>query len=199
MAISENKSKEFIELYKKYSPLVRKLSLKYSGYDKDLGEDIAQDILLQMYVEFCDGVVIENMPAYLNSITRNHARNVLKKRGREIPFDTREEHQPVKEESEKSAEETVLSQMEKKEVTLKLQVVLKEMKEKNEAWYNIVIKVFYEEKSQLEVAKELGMSDTALYATIRRIRKWSQKHKVNFEQDVQNTKEEVSKGHLFYH
>lgn len=190
---------DFNWIYEKYRKLVYRLSLKYSGYDEALAEDATQHAFMQLFIEMEKGTEINNIETYLHTVVKNYTLNQMKKLGREISQDESEDTKLYgAEEIEKSAEGTCFENMDKHLTNQMLEAILMEMKKKNPIWYAIMIEVYYHERSQLEVARELGLTDTAMYATMRRIRKWSNKHKLRFSEYASVQSEKASYGRLLF-
>lgn len=200
--VSENESQKFDELYLKYATLVFKLSLKYSGYVDDRAVDMAQLAFLELYDQMEGGLKlseIDNFPSYMYTIVKNLSLNTSKKTSKECFIEDVPVYDRPVMEVEPSVEDSYIHQVDEILQYQKVQLILRELERKNEVWYKVVTEVFYKGRSQIEVAEELGMSDTAIYAMIHRIRRWANKHRLQFEQDAENTLEEVSEGHLYLH
>lgn len=197
MIVSENEGRSFDEFYEEYQGMVYKLSLKYSGYDEYLAEDATQHAFIQLYGAMKKETDIANVKSYLHTIVKNYILNSFRKAQR---IELQDEVSGIEDSEEnliQSAENAYVEILERQYNKTMLQLILDELKEKNTVWYTVVIEVFHKGRSQADVAKELGMNDTAMYATVRRIRKWSKKHKVRFEECANNNTKEVSDGHLF--
>lgn len=197
MNVSENRSREFECLYEQHQSMVYKLSLKYSDYNEHLAEDATQHTFIQLYAALNNDVVIINMQTYLHTIVKNYTLNSTKKMKSMNLHEEIGECDDCEEILVQSAEETYVQTVEMYQSNTMVQMILDELKLKNNVWYKVVMEVFHKGRSQSEVAKELGMNDTAMYATVRRIRKWSNKHKTRFEESTSHVTKEVSDGHLF--
>ncbi len=197
MGLSENDDKIYEEIVNEYTPMVYKLSLHYSGCDAYLAEEVTQYTFVQLYGAMLEGTVIDNMSTFLHTILRRHLINCGKKISSTYLEDELDEWEENEHLQEKSAEDTYIETMEEKRTRLMAQIILDEIQRKNEIWYVISVEVFQKGRKQSEVAKELEMNDTTMYATVRRIRKWSNKHKARFEKSTNEALKEVSGGHLF--
>ncbi len=199
MTISEKENISFEELYSQYELQVYRLGLKYSDYNHDLAEDALQQTFMKLFIEMQKGVEITNHLSFLHTIVKNYTINSNIKNKREVLIDKSDSGEIWEtQEKELSAEDKCIKAMSEYASSQVLEAVLEEMKEYNSMWYLIITEVFYKERSQSEVAKELGMSNTAMYATIKRIRNWSNKHRLRIEEDVQNKLKEVPSRHLFW-
>ena len=207
VGISDNEDSDFNQLYEKYKDLVYRISLKYSDGDCDLAEDAVQHTFLVVYKELQKEKQILNIKSYLHTIAKNYTLNQTKKLEKEVPYRVteNEEYDEYQNEimnsqagmTEESAEDAWIEQSENAYYRQMTELILEEVKEKNEKWYIIIKEVFVQERNQVEVAKELNMSNATMYATIRRIREWSTKHKIRFEQEAMDKLKEMPKGHLF--
>lgn len=191
MGLSENDDKIYVEIVEEYTPMVYKLSLHYSGYDAYLAEEVTQYTFVQLYGAMLEGTVIDNMSTFLHTILRRHLINCGKKISCDYLEDVLDEDEEIEHLQEKSAEDTYIETMEQKRINLMAQIILDEVKCKNEVWYTIVVEVFHKGRKQSEVAKELGMNDTTMHATVRRIRRWSNKHKARFEKSTNEDRKSV--------
>lgn len=194
MSVSENECRKFDQLYEQHQGMVYKISLKYSDYNDDLADDATQHTFIKLYDELRKGTDLGNIQSFLYTIAKNYTLNSIKKEQgayvKEELIDTDERDEMLVQ----SAEVAYVESVEKLQSNYMLQMILDELKEKNEIWYFVVMEVFYKGRNQSDVAKELGMNDTAMYATVRRIRRWSNKHKERFEDSANNTSKEVSDG-----
>lgn len=198
MTVSEKKTTDFDSLYAEYGAQVYQLCLKYSERDHHLAEDAKQHTFMKLYMEMEKDIEITNMSSYLHTILRNYITNSRVKGNREFLTDESADSEIIEwNEHEPSAEEKYLDATSNSERGQLLKSLLTEMKDYNQTWHTIIVEVYYRERSQTEVAEELGISDTAMYATMKRIRRWSNKHRLRIELDIHNQSKEVPKGTSF--
>ncbi|MFI3172030.1 MAG: sigma-70 family RNA polymerase sigma factor [Eubacteriales bacterium] len=204
MSGSENEKMDFDSLYEEHKTMVYRLSLRYSSNDYELAEDATQFTFMQLYRTMERGTEINNIKSLLHTIVKNYTLNYVAKTKREVLNNTTEDEEltiVLAKDSvsvqEQSTEETYLEAVDERYNEWMVQGILDEMKERNERWYAIAIEVFYKQRGQLEVAEELGINSTTMYATIRRMRKWSKEHKIRFEEYAKDKTDKVPGGHLF--
>lgn len=188
-------NKKFNELYKKHGDMVYGISLQYSNRNSYLAEDAVQYTFMKLFQAMGVGTEITNMESYLHSVAKNYILNSKKKTSKEF-FASDNEDKDLLEviNRDSSAEEKYLDRIEQQENQIMLDRILTEMEEYNETWYKIITEVFQRERSQSEVAKELGMNDTAMYATIRRIRKWANRNRERIQVDILNEEKRHQEG-----
>lgn len=194
VSLSEKQKEDFKHMRDEYVGMVYSLSMHYSDCNTFLADDATQHALIMLYKEMEKGTKIKNIKSYLHTIVKNYTLNEIK-RLKKITL--QEEVIPNGDGDTlnvSSAEEEYVEAVEKLQTRLMLEMILDELKEKNEVWYTIVVEVFHKGRGQLEVAGELGMSDTAMYATVRRIKEWSNKHKVRFEEQAMKAANEATKS-----
>lgn len=197
--MTKEENKRFHEYYEKYKLIVYKLGLRYSKFDEELAKDATQHAFLQLFVQIKEGTEFQNVETYLHTLVKNYIINIMKKAERNISEGDLEEGTKLEDlRLSESTEETWDQQRENHYKNQMLCNILKELEGRNPVWYHIVIEVFYKERSQVEVANEMEMSLTTMYAHIRRIRKWANKHKLEFQQTATDEeKKKVPKRHLF--
>ncbi len=159
---------------------VYKMGLFYSDNDVELARDGAQHAFFQLHVKLEKKEPVENYRAFLTRSILNYVITVRKKRGRELPY---EDIVGIAEKIYllESVEEQYITDYEELEMKRTVEYYLEALKAKNPMWHEIAIRVFMEKRSQVEVAKSLGMTEPAMYATIRRIKKWSKKFLESYE------------------
>jgi RNA polymerase sigma-70 factor (ECF subfamily) len=76
--------KAFEELYEKYWSNVFDEAYKRIG-DRDLAKDIAQEVFMSMWTRGTE-IPIENLPAWLYTVTKNNVFKLIKKQERFVPI-----------------------------------------------------------------------------------------------------------------
>ncbi len=197
MSVSGSESRTFDEIYQEYHVMVYKLSLKYSDCNEHLADDATQHTFLKLFQAMQQGTQIENIRTYLHTIVKNFTLNSVERVRRSDSLDMMTENDELELLMFQSAEFMYIESEEAQYIRTLAHMILEELKKKNEIWFQIVFEAFYKGRNQTEVARELGMNNTAMYATVRRIKKWADKNKIKFEQKMKDRAKEVSKGHLF--
>ncbi len=159
---------------------VYRIGLFYSDNDVELAQDSAQQAFFQLQVKLLKNEPVDNLRAFLAKTAQNYVMTMRRKRGRELPYED------IVEVAEKiylldGVEEKYIRDFEELELMRTVNYYLEAVMIRNPLWYEIAIRVFMEKRSQVEVAKELGMTESAMYATVRRIKKWSKKYLENYE------------------
>lgn len=192
IGLSGNEKRDFDDIYREYHTMVYGLGLRYSDKNVSLAEDATQYAFMQLFRQLENGTEINNIATFMHTILKNHLFNCYNKTRK---YELRDDVEPEREGmdySVPSAETQYIEKMDRDYSSNMAHMILDELREKNEIWYIVVVEVFINGRSQSEVAKELEMNDTAMYATVRRIRSWANKHRIRFEQSASNALEEVS-------
>lgn len=200
MTVSGNESNNFVILHQQHRPMVRSLCLYYCKGDIYLAEEAEQETFMKLFQMLERGDEIQKMETFLHTILKNYIINRKVKASRESEVGIGIEVDEVLLErniQEPSAEDTYVKTASEEEINRILRLLLDEMKESNPVWYTVVKEVFLKKRSQKEVAEELGITLTAMHATIRRIRAWSNRHRLRIEEDARNSLKEVPKGTSF--
>lgn len=196
--LSEQQKKEFDHVFREYQTMVYKLSLKYSDANENFADDATQYTFMQLYEEMKKGTEIQNIQTFLHTIVKNYTINCMKQKKHMNWQNELNNGETLKKMQVVDAETAYISQLDEIYTEQMARIILEELKVKNEVWYVIVMEVFYKGRSQLEVAEELDMNITAMYATVRRIREWAIKNRINFEENAKNATKEMSMRHLFF-
>ncbi len=198
MSLSEKQEKEFDQIFREYQTMVYKLSLKYSDANDTVAEDATQHTFIQLYEVMNEGTKIQNIQTYLHTVVKNYTINCMKQKKHVNWQNELNNGEALKEMQVVDVETTYFNKAEEIYKEQMSRIILEELKEKNEVWYIIVVEVFYKGRSQLEVAEELKMKDTAVYAAVRRIREWATKNRIRLEEDANHATKEMSDGHPFF-
>lgn len=166
------KEARFDKIYRTFQNDVYKISLYYTK-DEHIAQDIAQKVFYLLYLHF-DNVNLDTVKAYLLRSARNLSYNWLRDAKRELQGEYLEvipeddipyyctEDEYIRDEQARKRKEFV-------------GILLEQLREENESWYDIVNLIFCLEKPHDQVAKELGMTREMLYNRLYRAKKWLRK------------------------
>ena len=157
------KVSDFDRIYQKYVDLVH-----YAAYsmvrDYHLAQDVCQDVFIKVY-RAIEGLDEESIKGWLLVVTRLTSIDTLRKRTRRREANPETDEAPF-------CEDRILDDYLLKEFTSQLFVALYE---KNQEWYEIVMKLDVEDAPAAEVARELGVSVNHLRVKHHRARAWLRK------------------------
>lgn len=163
----------FNQIFRTLKDDVKKISMKYCDYDYHIAEDATQYAFIQLYKKFVkEGVdSIEDYRAYLVRVAKNNLLNYSRDNAKMSYGDDSGLWEAVDQVLDSAEEEYIdgIDQCSQFKSLLKI-------KEHNETWYYILVEVFLRERSQKEVAADIGVPEASMYATIRKIRRWAEKN-----------------------
>ena len=163
------KEVKFEKIYRTYQNDVYKISLYYTK-DEHIAQDITQKVFYHFYLQL-DNVNLEMVRTYLIRCARNLSYNWLRdtrhERGGEYLENVPEENIP-----HYSTEDDYIRDEQQQETREFVAILLENLKEEHELWYNIVNLIYCLEMPHDQVAKELGMTREALYNKLYRAKKW---------------------------
>lgn len=164
------------ELYRDHHLTIKKISLRHCNYDNDLAEDAVQHSYLALMESIeKEEKDIDHVLAYLIRIAINYLNSYFKKYGRVKLYENLTEY------TDSTITTGDAHEMYLKKLTdEKLEEALDKIKEKDEVWHQIVTRVYIQGVSQVEVARELGLSSNAVYARIRRYKIWANKNLIEY-------------------
>lgn len=164
-------------LYSNHHLAVKKISLRYCDYNNDLAEDAVQQSYLALMEAIGKGVVIEKPLTYLLTISKNYTLTQIRNLKREhLNDDIVGCSDQVR--FGNDVEELYFEKLSQE----KLEKALNVLKEKNETWHRIVMEVYINGESQVEVAEKLGLSKEAVYALVHRIKTWTIKNMMDYRE-----------------
>lgn len=170
--MSDYECTDFEELYRLYGQDVFNMGLRNSDCNRSLADDATQQAFLKLYLTMRDKKPIKSIRNFLLTTAKHYVLNAQRINKHET-YMTDSDGPVIEEVQVESTELIFFTRLEGVENYETARTLLEAMKKKNEKWYTVAVEVFYHNRSQLEVAEELGMTDTAMYAMIRRIREWA--------------------------
>lgn len=172
MEIKSIDRETFMELYDLHAEIVYQVALYYSG-DEDEAEDITQEVFLKLYTS-PEVVDTRYVKAWLKVVARNLAlnghRDITKRTDIVEKDNSKKEIKLVD-----SCEDIFFKKMIRQERADLVERILDELQEKRPRWYNVLIMLYYRDKTHAEVAESMNLSVKALNVMLYRIRKWVQK------------------------
>ncbi len=166
--LSEKEAK-FDSIYRAYADDVFKVCL-YFAKDYDIAQDLAQQTFINFYDHF-ENVKIENTHAYLIRIARNLFYNYQRDKKRGLQFVSLSEdinQAKLATESVESIYFREKRQLMESELSDK---ILEFLKKEHENWYELFDKMYFRNKSCVEISTELGITEEVLYSRLYRARK----------------------------
>lgn len=173
---TKEKGFDLDQLFREHYITVKKVSLRYCNYNNELADEAVQQSYLALMERVNEGAIIDNALAYLATIAKNYTLTEITRHKRVHPQEN------IVDYSDKvrfggDVEEHYFEQLGEK----KLEEALRRIKEKDEAWHYIAVQVFVNGVSQVQIAEELGISNEAVYARIRRMKAWTNKHLIEYK------------------
>lgn len=163
----------FRQIMAEHQDELMKICMHYCGNSRFVADDIVQQALINLFNKLNDDGLdsVDDYKSYMIRTLRNLAYNHKRDNAKVVYVEDHELLEALDEGLE-SAENQYLEEV----VELKSGKIMTKIKERNETWYYIVVEVFLMGRPQVEVANELGLTSGAMYATIRRMRSWSNKN-----------------------
>ncbi|MGI6069559.1 MAG: RNA polymerase sigma factor [Blautia sp.] len=157
---------KYVKIYKAYCRLSMKIAYDIIR-DKDLAEDICQEVFIKLYQNFDDAD--ENLiKAWIVLNTKRKAIDYYRKLVSNREVCAVEENLVVKT-STYGIPEDCLDQMNRAELS---RLVFQRLKEKNPMWYDLLVRVAVEKENPETVAKEYGITVMNMRTKIHRARVW---------------------------
>lgn len=163
----------FNKVYGEYKNDVFRTALCYVNNNYALAEEITQTVFIKLY-NYSNTFDEEYLLAWLSTVTKNEALNVIEKYNREHADESIELTVDLNL-SEESAEEKVMSDYDKKARVQVGRRILDELYQMNPRWYEAVTLVYCLEYKQADVAEKMGISLVVLHSVLYRARKWLKK------------------------
>lgn len=163
----------FNQVYGENKNEVFRTAMCYVNNNFALAEEITQTVFVKLY-NYSDTYEEEYLPAWLITVTKNEALNVIEKYNRELSDETIELTMDFNL-SEESAEDKVMSKYDKKERILVGRRILDDLYQMNPRWYEAVTLVYCLDNKQADVAEKMGISLVVLHSVLYRARKWLKK------------------------
>lgn len=165
-----NVNEIFKELFYDYKDDMKRMVLKYCNYNDSLAEDAVQQAYFKLFITMKEegSGRIESPRAYLFMSARNFLYNYHRDNAK-LQFGDKEDVLGVLDEEISSLEEDFMY-AERKLAELE---ILEELKKHNTTWYYALTEVYIKKRTQKEVAQELQISSSCMYAILRRVRKWA--------------------------
>lgn len=177
MYATKEKGFDLEQLFSDHYVTVKCVSLRYCDNNNELAEEAVQQSYLALMEKVEEGAIIENALAYLATIAKNYTLTEVTKHKRVHGCDNIVDYSDKVRHSE-DVEEHYFEQLGQD----KFEEALRRIKEKDETWYYIVVQVYINGVSQVQLSEELGLSKEAVYARIRRIKKWTNKNLMEFRE-----------------
>lgn len=174
---TKEKGFDLEQLFSEHYVTVKSVSLSYCNCNNELAEEAAQQSYLALMEKVEEGAIIENAFAYLVTIAKNYTLTEVKKHKRVHGCDNIIDYSDKLRHSE-DVEEHYFEELGQE----KFEEALKRIKEKDETWYYMVVQVYINGVTQVQLAEELGISKEAVYARIRRIKTWTNKNLIEFRE-----------------
>lgn len=157
---------EYVKIYKAYCKLSMKIAFDIIR-DKDLAEDICQEVFIKLYQNF--EVADENLiRAWIVLNTKRKAIDYYRKQVSSREVCTFKENLVVRR-SAYGIPEECLEEMQKLEFR---QMIFQKLKKKNPMWYDFIVRVVVEKENPETVAKEYGITVMNMRTKIHRARVW---------------------------
>lgn len=163
------KIEKFDEVYKKFY----KLSLKvaYSVIrDKDLSEDIAQEVFLMMFFKL-DEIDEEYAKAWILAYSKRMAVDLCRKSYNRHEIATDQWISNFDNSWERNPEEWVI----RRELCRRKLDIFIQLRKKNEVWFDLIRRVVVNEENPVSVASDYNMSVAYMRTQISRARHWMRK------------------------
>lgn len=160
---------DYMEIYQNYFRFARKVSYDVLG-DYDLSGDIVQEVFVEMF-EKKDSLDAEKIKYWIVLNVNRRAIDMLRK-----PYQRMEEWG-----QEEIAVRPQMNSVQPEEIVLRKEAVefqksaLRELKEYNADWYDILIRSVVENESYHDLALAYGMKVETLRVQVSRARKWLDK------------------------
>lgn len=175
MYTSEEIAKVVSDLYLEYGEGVLRLCLRYCNYNNETAEDAVQFTFLRLYETLMlppeKRKEIKHMRNWLLTVGRNYTIREMEKQQREAASADITEYKDAYDQ-EIGADESCFRSLNES----LLNDAFKVLKAKDEVWCYIIEQIYIYNRSQVDIAKELGMSTNAMYSRLRNIRAWTSKH-----------------------
>lgn len=163
------RNKRFTEVFQQYHRLIFKIVVEKVG-DFNTTEEICQQVFLSFYKNM-DRVKDDMVKSWLFITARNETIDCIRKR--QIRSGTASyEHLGNLSAVEEPMAEYVVNRMVNEDFTFR---ILKDLREKNRSWFDIIMAISILEMEQEEAAEYLGISYQMLRAKLYRARKYIRK------------------------
>lgn len=189
MTIVEYKSTKeemFDSIYREHAEDVYRACL-YMSKNEDLAQEMTQQAFVNYYERF-EKTKPECIKAYLIQSAKNLIKNYYRDNKKIVENDEEGEMPEAESLVVEGVEEQYIED-ETREIKRRLtDEILRDVKEYNEGWYNILYMLYFEDKSYTDIMSELNVEKDVMYSRIRRAKAWIQKkYKLQFE----NMKKEI--------
>ena len=172
------KDEMFDSIYRSYAEEIYH-AVYYMTKDSELSYDITHQAFLNFYKRFDE---VEINPACYKHYVMKSALNLAKNYFRSVEKETFIETEISNDKVScpgfvvESMEETYFREQYKEMRENLSDLILEDLKENHKNWYNVVFKMFYEEKDHDEIAEELGITKEVLYSRLYRAKNWIKAH-----------------------
>lgn len=163
---------KFDSIYRKYDERVLRTAWKYTKR-KDVAEEIAQNVFLQLYIKI-DEIDVETAENWLLIVTRNETYNWFRKNAIELKLFESLEVKKCEPENE-SVEDKILKEERSRSSDELNREIFQDLRKTNERWYEAVTRVYCMKKTQRQAAAEMNVSIQVLNAMLYRARCWIKK------------------------
>ena len=173
MKSDHEKREKFERIYEKYKNELYAVAM-HCAKDPELAQELTQAAFYKLYL-ILDKVREDTVRALLIRMVKNMLLNHIRDTKREVDgilIDILDQE----DELTLSLEEEYIEKEERVRKVHMCHSMLEHLDRVKPKWYIAVMKVYYEERSQLEVAEELGISIEVLHSRLYRARKWIREH-----------------------
>lgn len=159
-------SNEIDVIYKQYCNLV--LSTAYAWVrNREAAQDICQEVFVKLYMR-ADKIDIDKVKGWLLVVTEHEAVSYIRTKGKVTTLSMSD--QDVEEEiDEIAANDSPEKNFERCELKSR---IFRELYQRSEAWYEIIVRLFVYKEEPRHVAKSLDMSYAHMRTTLNRARVW---------------------------
>lgn len=178
MKYESTKEEVFDSIYRSYSDEIYRV-VRFVVNDWELAYDMTHQAFLNFYKRM-DEVEIKPecykhyiMNAAVN-LAKNHLRSVRRETSMELAIAEDKLSHPAF--IEESIEETYLKEHHKEMQEKLSEQILEDLKASHAMWYDVIYKMFFEEKDHDVIAEELGITKEVLYSRLYRAKEWIRKH-----------------------
>lgn len=173
METTQDMDKLFQGLYDNYKDILKRMVMKYCDGNDALAEDAVQQAFYNLYVKLDKYGMdyIDEYRAYLYMSARNILFNYHRDNAK-LMFGDKDEVLGAMDKDVLSTEDEYMQAIRRVEE----ETLLDKLKVFNSTWHYVLIEVYVKKRTQKDVAQELGISESNMYAMLRRVRKWAHKN-----------------------
>lgn len=168
--------KKFDSIYRAYVDSVFRIAMHYAKND-EVAQEVTQRVFFQLYTHFED-VDLTRVKSWLITTTRNMLFNYNRVSKHEMLDEVLEFIMESKEliYTMSSAEEIYMRRKQKKLAKDLSDTIFERLYKEHRMWYDTITLVYCLNKSQQEVADELGITIDVLHSRLYRAKQWIRKN-----------------------